>query len=116
MGGGLSTKFQKEKKKKYEETCDGKPCPVPDLSSPPSDDLTQIPESKTFLAVFSSKLMHVRWCQKIAYPQGNNALQPATTSVAAAAYSDNSDLWHAFHAGAMWAMNAMAAQNGRHQV
>jgi len=119
-------KYPKKRKKNQEENADGKP--KPDLNNSDndkeekSDDLAEIHKSKTFLAAISSKKMVVRWCERIQYPvvleqeeTADNALQPASVGSVIVPYMSvannpnmqhqNSQLWDAFRAGAIWAQS-----------
>eukprot|EP00580_Thalassiosira_gravida_P002712 CAMPEP_0201620806 /NCGR_PEP_ID=MMETSP0492-20130828/45074_1 /ASSEMBLY_ACC=CAM_ASM_000837 /TAXON_ID=420259 /ORGANISM="Thalassiosira gravida, Strain GMp14c1" /LENGTH=399 /DNA_ID=CAMNT_0048090113 /DNA_START=231 /DNA_END=1427 /DNA_ORIENTATION=+ len=121
------SKYPKKRKKNQEENADGRPKPDPnqpenDDGKDVSDNLEIIHKSKTFLVAFSSKKMIVRWCERIQYPVAmdpdeavDNAHAPSVGS-AATPYSmnvasnpnvqnQNSQLWDAFRAGAIWAQS-----------
>lgn len=119
-------KYPKKRKKNQEENADGKPKLDIDSShnvkEDNSDDLVEVHKSKTFLAAISSKKMTVRWCERIQYPvaleqeeTAENAIQPVPVGPVMVPYMStannpnmqhqNSQLWDAFRAGAMWAQS-----------
>lgn len=105
-------KLSKRRKKQQEENADGKPIPDENDPSPEeesNDDLTQIHQSKTFLAVISSRKITVRWCERIQYPTPSEQEESAESSIQQPAASNNPNmqyqLWDAFRAGAMWAQS-----------
>lgn len=117
-------KYAKKRKKNQEENADGKPkgdLENPGLEEPNlSDDLADIHKSKTFLAAISSKKMTVRWCERIQYPAASEEDEVAQNAIPGAPGSmipymnmvnnpnmqhQNSQLWDAFRAGAMWAQS-----------